>query len=195
VERDDLDNLLRRADAATGAPPRASDLAGRVRRRREVRRRRRSLAAGGAAFAICLVAAVWQVGRLPGDVPRGGSSSVAVTGIVPPKLDTAAVRAEVAALQAQSRRHEAAAARFTAIERHRTATARARVRLAADVSTSPEWQREQAALVLVRQGDRLAGEMNLPASAAVAYRRASETFGGTHWADVARERLTNTNSN
>ncbi|CAA9419601.1 MAG: hypothetical protein AVDCRST_MAG64-2783, partial [uncultured Phycisphaerae bacterium] len=52
-----------------------------------------------------------------------------------------------------------------------------------------EWQREQAALVLVRQGDRLSDELNLPKPAALAYRSASDTFPGTHWGAIARARL------
>ena len=52
-----------------------------------------------------------------------------------------------------------------------------------------QWQRERAALVLVRQGDRLADELKLPEPAAVAYRQASDTFPGTRSAAVARARL------
>jgi hypothetical protein len=78
-------------------------------------------------------------------------------------------------------------------EQRRTASSATRRRLAAGPAIDLAWQREQAALVLVRQGDRLAVELNLPEPAAVAYRQASETFPGTHWGGVARERLTKSN--
>ena len=193
MERDHLDNLdelLRRADGVAGAPPKAADLAGRVRRR-HVRRRRLRAAVGTTAVAICLVAGVWQIGLPSRSGPGPDSSHVSVAVAQP--VDVVAIRSELNALRLEADRHEAAAARMLVREQRRNTGSATRLRLAAEPPIDVAWQREQAALVLVRQGDRLSQEFNLPEPAALAYRQASETFPGTHWGGVARQRLTKSN--
>ena len=177
---DNLDDLLRRADGVAGLPPGAAGVAGRVRRR-HVRRRRVRAAVGTAAVAVCVAAGVWQVA-----VTHVNVAPTQPVGVV-------AVRSELDALRLEADRHEATAARMLVREQRRNTSSATRLRRAADPPIDLAWQREQAALVLVRQGDRLSQELNLPESAALAYRQASETFPGTHWGGVARERLTKSN--
>ena len=190
VERDDLDDLLRRADGVVGLPPGAADVAGRARRR-HVRRRRVRAAIGTAAVAVCVAVGVWQVARpaKPGPVPDLAHVNVAPT----QPVDIVAMRSELDALRREADRHDATAARMLVREQRRNTVIRRPAAAGGGPSVDLGWQREQAALVLVRQGDRLSQELNLPEPAAVAYRQASETFPGTHWGGVARQRLTKSN--
>jgi hypothetical protein len=191
VNAEDLDNLLRRADDAAAVPQMSHDVAGRVRRR-QARRRRVRAAVASSVVVLCLAAGVWQLGRPTHEAVATKSTGGTVVSV--PPVDPAALRSELASLRRQSDRYEAVAARLLVSERRRGAAATERRRLAAAPAVIDlAWQREQAALVLVRQGDRLAGELNLPEPAAVAYRQASETFPDTHWAGIARERLTQSN--
>jgi hypothetical protein len=111
-------------------------------------------------------------------------------------VDVALERADLARLRDESAVAEATARLMMDNERTRASQAARRARDARLVDPMLElrWQREQAALVLLHQGDRLAKELNLPRPAAVAYRQASETFPDTPSGEIARARL-NTKEN
>ncbi len=56
------------------------------------------------------------------------------------------------------------------------------------VLPTPQEQRDRAALILIYDADRYA-RVNRPADAVAAYRRTIALFPQSHWADVARDRL------
>ena len=194
MTQEELDNLLRRADRAADEPRQVGhDLAHRVRRRHARGRRIR------AVVGTTGIAAALLVGGLIALRSPDASRDIAMTeSALPPRpgeaVDVVADRLEVARLQRDADVREAA---VRLVMDGRAAAAAAR-RAAPPLRPPPvvhdplmelQWQREQAALVLVRQGDRLGRELDLPGPAAVAYRQASETFAGTRWAAVAESRL------
>lgn len=187
MDRDPLTDILRRADAAAAAPAGRADVAGIVRRRFDRRRRRRRAMAAMATMIVVGFGTVWVSTASRRDDRQKGQ--VAVTEIAPPPgpSDVAALRDELAGLQRDGDAREAVVRRVMLESEGCRAAKAARREDPLDVL---RWQREQAALVLVRQGDRLADDLDLPQPAAVAYRRASETFPDTHWGAVARARLT-----
>jgi hypothetical protein len=183
MSRDELFILLRRADQATDPARACMDLAARVRRRAQLRRTRRRRLSVAATVPVLLTLTIW-----PFVARRHGQQEQTV--------DLAVVRADLARLRDQSAVAEATATLMMDDERSRTAQSARRAREARLVDPMLEltWQREQAALVLLHQGDRLAKELNLPRPAEVAYRQASETFPDTPSGEIARSRL-NTKEN
>jgi hypothetical protein len=193
VNDDDLKQLLLRADEAVERRAPSAGVADRVRVRFQARRRRRRFAAAAAVpvGALAIAVGVWRVdlSRTPQNVQVARTEEVRKAVVNPPArpIDVAAVRAEIARLNRECADYEAAA---RAIQRTEDGRRRPTPRDALD---DLQWQREQAALVLVRLGDRLADDLNKPASAAVAYRQARDTFPDTRWASVAEERLARAN--
>jgi hypothetical protein len=199
VNPDTLGQLLRGADNAAGPPRPATDVVERVRRRHARRRRAgRAVAAAGGMVAVALIAFAASLARPPEPDMVRVTEDVGPTPETQPgradrqPLDGVAARVELARLERECELRERVIARALA----GTASpavggpARGHARAARmDPLIELDWQREQAALVLVRQGDRLGGELKLPHPAAVAYRQASETFPGTRWGAVARARL------
>ena len=188
MEHDPLTNLLQRADAEASPPPSAVDVALRVRR---CRTRRRRVRTGGALLATLLVVGVTvQVGRKSASPDRSEATGVAL--VLPEKpVDATATRGELALLSQERRVSEAVVQRLLETERQRLAPANRPAPVPqVDFILELQWQREQAAAVLVRQGDRLANELNLPAAAQVAYQQASSTFPNTRSGAIAYERLT-----
>jgi hypothetical protein len=178
---DQLTQLLRRADNAAQQPARVTGLATRVRKRRARRRQVRVGAASIAAF-FALAVLGWQLidGRRAQERPIASGEPARAE-----LISVAAVQDTIDSLARECELREAAVARMLASERRRAGTAQP----TADVSLDLAWQREQAALTLVRQGDRLAQDLDLPKSAAVAYRQARDTFPGTSWGAIAEARL------
>jgi hypothetical protein len=181
ADDDNLDLLLRRADGAAGVPPAVANLAGRVREhytRRLAQRRRMA----GVVATSCLVAAfgvVWSsLSKRPGQLAQPPQ----------PQPDFVAMRTEVVQLRRD------ADLRLASIDRAVRNAKSPRVAVSArDPLTEIAWQREQAALVLVHQGDRLSRDLKLASTAAVAYRQARDAFPGTRWASVAESRLAGEN--
>jgi hypothetical protein len=178
-DRDDnLDLLLRRADQAAGAPLAIAGLAGRVRERhtrRAVRRRRLT----GVVTTACLAAGFGVLlspfsKRSPQHLSSPPSSAVNVV----------AIRAEVTQIGRDADLRLASIDRATQNVKSRRGSASAK-----DPLEEIRWQREQAALVLVHQGDRLSRDLKLASTAAVSYRQARDAFAGTRGASVAESRL------
>ena len=181
---DDLTNLLHLVDDAAGVPPRGVDVAARVRRRR-VRRRRTMSSVGAAAVMVVVLAGVWAFASREKQQPV---VAIAVQP-APKSIDVAQVRREAEQLSREADLHDAALALFTKRAAEQQRQPRPAPRESRDVLADLRWQRERAAIVLVRQGDRLAQDLKLPEHAAVAYRQARDTFPGTRWGSVAEARL------
>lgn len=179
MDADELKNLLRRADEATILLAPSAELANRVRVR-FARRRRMRAGVAGIVSVVVLTLAASQFARHTPRLPDEPAET----------LDVLALRAEVEELGRQADLLESGVDRLLAAQQRRSSVAKASPPIGrTDPVMELQWQREQAALVLVRQGDRLADELNLPEPATFAYRQASETFAGTHWAAVAQQRL------
>jgi hypothetical protein len=191
---DPIKRWLRWADDTAGAPPQAGgDLAGRVRHL-AARRRRRAIAGSAAALlAAGLVGAVIWVGlTTTGRTPRGPGA------VVRQELDAeeiARLRTEMARLKAEADWRTKVAAAMVAQER--TAKRLATLRKAAprlDPAEEIRQETDKAALVIVRQADRLYREHHLRDRAIQRYRDAIQLFPQSPWADVARQRLAALNS-
>ncbi len=186
---DPLRELLKRADADAGPPPALpGDLATRVLRRAARRRRRMFLVSGVAAAALlALAVSLPRLARYPG---------LRVTDLEPLPRETAPLgsdvklRSEIARLEAEAEMRLAVARRMVLLLEHANRTA---ARTAATARPDPAGnirrQADQAAIVLMQQGDRLFQELHLPGAAERMYRCALRAFADTPWADVARQRL------
>ena len=184
-DNDDLTPLIRRADddAAISELVPAGAFAASVRKRWT---RRRQVRTGVASAAVALVAVALSVWKLA-DGGQTAPPRVAAVDVSPVQnVSLASIQITLDQLERECELRESAVARMLASERRRGA---GKPHTPGAPAIDPGWQREQAALVLVRQGDRLAQDLNLPRSAAAAYRQARDTFPGTHWAAIADARL------
>jgi hypothetical protein len=183
-----LQQLLREADEAFGGPLTGpADLGARVRRR--ARRQRRVRVVGSAA--VCVVVLI--AGSIALVRGSGGASSIErpMPGAgVPPSVSIAEVQARIEQLSEEVRtgcealqealRNEEAEQRLTTL----------RKQAEANPLTEVDEQIDRAALTMVYQADRMYRELNLRDSAIASYERTVELFPRTHWAQVAKERLT-----
>ena len=185
LDAESLDVLLRRADCDAGDLPAPTGVVTRVRQRGErLRRRRQRVRAVATMVVVGGVAAAGVV------LNRPQPERIAVIRPLPPtrpsaatpSIDVDALRAEYERLKQECEAREAAVARALDAERRRQFAR-------SDPLLEIEWQRELAALALVRQGDRLSEDLSLPEPAALAYLEARDTFPGTQWAAVAEARL------
>lgn len=181
---DRLQELVRQADAdAEGAPPMPADLATRVwRRARGPRWHLRGLSAAAALLLIVVGTwALWPVGDLKPTPDAAVPAVVAVPAASQRRL-------EQLHLEAEWRR----ALALEIIEERAAQDRLASLQAQADVP-DPRGQirrsLEQAAEVLVAQGDRLRLEGQRPEDAVEAYRLAADLFPRSTWAAVARARL------
>jgi hypothetical protein len=190
MTHDPLGKLLSRADAIAGTAGRPSaDLARRVRaeaRRRNVRNR----VAIGSVSALALLLAVLVPSLRPSRTEWVNNTPTPSTEIVktsPPRPDTADLAAEIATIRADAAGREAVVTAMLGGE------ARGRRAIAAPTRIDPLdrilAEQDRGALAIVRQADRQYRELDRKASAAAAYGRVVELFPKTHWAAVARQRL------
>jgi hypothetical protein len=169
---DPLKQLLQDADARL-AHQRASvapgALATRVQRvfDRRLRRRRLALASAGVVAVVSLGVLFIERQQRPNDIATTARP-----------VDSTVTLASLHAARAEADLHEAVVSRVLG---SRTETAKRKLPVS--------MQSEEAALLLIYQGDRLAKDPQLREPAAMAYRQASEAFPGTHAAATARQRL------
>jgi len=164
---DALKQLLQRAD--TPPAPARRDLASRVRKRHA---RGRAVQSSAVALLIALFAIMsMTIRRHPQQVATVSSSPASPA---PPSVRLAPTLDE--------RIHELTAERLLASRRPSS------TRRPVDSTLELQHQRDRAALFIVYEGERCF-KANRPADAIASYRRAIELFPQTHWADVARRRL------
>lgn len=181
---DVIDQLLRDADAASATdPPQVGELGSRVRmvaRRRRIVRR----ALGAAAACVLVVSTVTALLLPTAQSPR---KAIATEKAAAPSVRDD--RDELIALRAEADRQAMLAERMMASERAKERIALQRRTMASpDPAQQARQKLERAALTMVYQADRLAARD--ASTAEQVYAAAVANFPGTHWADVARERLT-----
>lgn len=177
---DQLQDLLRRADAEAGPPPRLpSDLPARVLSRARRAQERTGLA-GSVAAALLLAIGVATFLRAT------APSEPAAVEAVERRLT-----ADVAALEREADSRATVARRFAEL---RTRDERLAALQAAAARPDPvqraEQEVDQTAFVLLQQGDHLYRDLGLKEPAADSYRRTARLFPQTRWAGLANERLT-----
>jgi hypothetical protein len=178
-----LAELLARADRAASPAAVRTDLAGRVRRRASRAGVRRA-AAAAVAIGVGLSWAIWAK---HGTTQRSEKSIAAAT------LNPDVLIAEVARLRDEAEVHRLTAEAILRLRRERLERERAAAALKRpDPLDALTWERERAALILVDRGNRMSRAPEGKPEAIAAYRRATELFPGTHWADVAVVRLQGT---
>ena len=183
---DRLGSLLQQADRQAGPPPALhGDLAGRVRRRARRGRVMRSAAVLAVVVSAVLASSLWR--SKPRREPAVHDQPERAIATAPD------VREELAAIRDEIRQCRALVDRLEIAARHRTL--RAALKVAQD-RLEPvekiERERNQAALTLVRLGDRfrrLPGRDSSTAAATEHYRQVVLHFPETIWAHVARQRL------
>lgn len=188
MTHDPLGELLRQADAAATAvqrPP--ADVARGVRaeaRRRQVRAR----FAAGTVSIVALVAASIVMSTRPAHTEVVHNTPPTRPAETSPQVrDVSELAAEIAALRREAAGHEAVVkAMFTGEERARRTVAIPR---GVDPLDRILAEQDRGALALVRQADRQYRELDRKESAAAGYGRVVELFPKTHWAAVARQRL------
>ncbi len=191
MDRDPLIDLLRAADRAAGRPPRMpNDLAARVRRAALVRERPRmgiGLVAASLVFAAGLIWVI-QTARPITPAKQGKTLAEARTA----DFDEASLRTEIARLRAQAEAQLAVIDRLHANQKRRAQLAALRRPLTGTLRSYPRPVRdelENTAFVIVNHADQLRDELGLNDAAQRSYRRAIQLFPDSRWAEVARQRL------
>ncbi|MBN2448439.1 MAG: hypothetical protein JXO22_17060 [Phycisphaerae bacterium] len=186
---DQLQELLTRADASAGPPPRQpDDLARRARGVVRARRYRRQVLVSAAAVVTLMVglSLVVRLGSPATSSPPPSNMTVASTDVV----DTEALRAEILRLRAEVTSYQAVARRTAVLLEENQRLSRVRSAAAqVDPLFESRLELNQAAFVLVQQGDQLRRELNQRAPAIERYRETIRLFPNTTWAEVAAERL------
>ncbi len=185
MEDDRIRDLLRRADAGGDAPDSRGDIAGAVR---STIRRRQIIAVAAGVCAVCFAIALTAWRLLPepsrtnplamGNGPDAGSTH--------PATGTSSLPLDLATIEFEARSHEQAAQRLWAAERTNKLLALAEA--APDPLEIIGRQRDRAALTAVDRADTCARQGRF-AQAAQGYDQAIKLFPETHWAAVARQRL------
>ena len=192
--RDELADLLHRADDIAPPPPAPRDLALRVRARAHARARRQRLAAVAAVPVLLLGASTLVLLRRPSGpkqpAPLAHHRTVDPRPDPTSSQDDAVLLAEAARLRTDADLRLSVAEGLRARARRRADAARTVERLvAADALPSLDAEREKAALTLLDHADRLRRDLNQVNDALAAYRRTIELFPGTRWAAVAKRRI------
>lgn len=179
---DELEQLLRHADATSASPvEHIGDMGQRVR---SLARRRRSarLAGSAAAMFIAALAALYAVRPHP-------AAPIVRDDAPAPSLD--AIEDALAALDTEADARMAIVEHLVMAERRRDSARRIP---APDPMISVRREQDRAAYLLIYEAERLAQLSGEQARAAEEYRRVVALFPDTRWASVARERLAKTNS-
>jgi hypothetical protein len=189
MSKDRLERLLQRADAmAGGVSAVPAGLGGLVRGRARQQHRVRTV---GSAVATLIVLAVGAVSVINfSGRPRLTPNATTVVQVVPGPIDVAQLQARV-----QRLREEILAgcnATQEALDREEldNRVAAMQGQTADDPLQEVNDQIDRAALTMVYQADRMYRELNLRESAIASYERTVKLFPATHWAEVAKERLT-----
>ncbi len=186
-KEDVLRELLRSADV--GPRPSAGDLAGRVRRLARRRRGRRFAIGAVAACSVAIAAVlVMQFQSSPAQ-PTDGGPPAQVRGQLSPG-ERAAIREEIARVEAEIAFRSAGVERMLASERGRGQEMElVRMRMLPDPPAQIAYQTERAALIMVAHADHTRDRPDGRTRAGAVYRRAATLFPGTRGAGLARERL------
>ncbi|MEX0937096.1 MAG: hypothetical protein WDZ59_04490 [Pirellulales bacterium] len=207
MDDEQLQKILRNADAEVGDSAVPDLDAARLTQLLAQRRRRRYVAR--AAIVLIAVAGAWwtadawqgqdrreQVVADRDHTPSRPATAVGQQHAVAndPPVDVERLTAELAELRRQAEFHEAVVRRMK-LERqlnHQRAELR---RLAGRMDADWEMQREieRTAVILLTSADWLA-ESDGPAAAAAEYRNVAEQFPNTRWAELAQIRLKNVNN-
>ena len=176
MKRDALCELLAKADEASPPPAISGDLPARVRARRRRQDRRRGVAALGLLIAATAGALLWR--------PGGPRSPVAN------ENDLRNARAELAQLDKEAKRYEKRADQLKQIESALPRLSAADYAMLQSDPLQPLHEaRQRAALILVRDGDRLRADPQERQQAAELYRRACSLFPDTPAGQQAQSRL------
>jgi hypothetical protein len=177
---DRLQELLRRADADAGPVPRLpAGLARRVMSRAR-RAQERTALAGSVVAALLLAIGVMTFLRTT--APSGFGSGEAVE---------RRLTADVAGLQREADSRATVARRFAELRTRDERLAALQAEAARpDAVQRAEQEVDQTAFVLLQQGDHLYRDLGLKEPAADSYRRTAQLFPETRWAGLARQRLT-----
>jgi hypothetical protein len=177
-----ITELLKRADEAAGPPHLSGVTASGVRKR--IRHRR--LVTGGALAAtagMLLIAGLWSL-------PHGGGTDVKEQRI-------ASLEDEVRQLKAQSEETLAMVRDVLAKERQTDRLLALETELARipDPVEQMKERDDKTAFSLVYQADRMYREMNQTRSAVETYEQVIRLYPQNHWAEVARQRITEIKGN
>jgi hypothetical protein len=177
MERDPLEQLLRRTDRQAGKPPAlAGNLAQRVRRSH---RKRLIVARTASAITICLILLGVMVQKLRPGV--GDVSQSPFVQSVPPtdrRLDELKTQADQLYLELAN----------LGSDNQAIATDEASAERASEEAR--DQQLERAASLFVYQGDRYYRELGMHGQAEASYRQIVNHFPNTYAAQAARSRLT-----
>ncbi len=170
MTNDPLKQLLRHADTA---PPLAgeSNLVSQVKRRAKRNDRIKS----ASAVAILLIGIAIAANLVL--QPRVKKAPLSL------EPNPAALKAEIARLNAEANRHAEIADRLMQIEVIPTPSD------AADVQRDLQRQRDEAALSLIYQAETLAPVPAQRPAAVALYKKAIDLFPQTHWASLAKQRI------
>lgn len=183
---DTIKDLLRQADRAAGtrsAPPGLADLVRRRMRRQRVVTTKRYVAAA-AAIIVITSGAILILSR---SKPPGRSA---------PVDEFTKLRTEIEQLRAEADTRMAIIEQMLARQSRKERLARLEWELARpDPVEQVRLELERTACIMVYQANRMYQELDLPESAVKSYRQVIELFPETHWAKVARQRLTKIEGN
>jgi hypothetical protein len=178
VNEEPIRALLQKADAAAGQPRFGPVPAARIRG--QAQRRQLVLTCAPLALAACVLIGVllWAICLRTGEPPlqpqRMGSLEEQIRQLQVQTETTLKLVQEVLEKDRQDRRLVALEAELASIP---------------DPVQEIDRQVDKTAFILIYQADKLYKELNLTASAVLAYKEVIQLFPTNQWANVARERL------
>ncbi len=183
---DQLELLLRNADAAICIPPGPDNLAARVRRRAQRQRQMRLAAGAASALLVLVIGTVALVKGFDRPAPRG---KMTIADTRPAPADVAQLQARVEQLREEILAECRATDEILRRQEVERRLADLQVQAAVDPLEEVSDQMDRAALTMVYQADRMCRELNLRESAITSYEQTIRLFPQTHWAKVAKDRL------
>lgn len=170
---DPIRQLLLHTDAALGSPPATRNVSDRVRKRARNQRRLRVVTAGIAIALLCIGIVFIHPPKTP--------PAIVAHLAPPPPQDTRSDETDV-------KLHQLVA---QLLEKHEREAARANIPEPDDYLWQLSQERDRAALILVRGGDRIYRESHDRPAAEANYRQAIRLFPESPAASLAEQRLRN----
>ncbi|MBU0638961.1 MAG: hypothetical protein KKB50_08865 [Planctomycetes bacterium] len=196
MTKEELQQLLREADHASGPPPLLPEnLAQRVRARAARRQPLNAVGAAAVAAAILLALGLPLLQRQATTPPSAGTPPAVATHELSP-TEVARIREEISELRREAdlrlavlRRTQESEAQFRRAREMRQRP------MPPDAVALARKEIARAAFVIVQQADRMQRTPNQREPAIAKYRQVAELFPQTAWAAVARQRLERINAN
>lgn len=189
MNEDRLRQLLHEADRHVAPPPSSGDLAGRVW---GMNRRWQRTTAIGAAAALLLIAigtSYWMLAGRSQGPSLAGNDSPSINARSESEV-VARLRAEMERLTAEADERANRLNRFlAALDTQRVLAESRRDLQLTDPLAQAHRQTDLAARAIVFQANQFQHKLNMPRSAASAYRRVADLFPQSYWAQVARQQL------